>query len=152
MSFIGFSPRAVWTEEPPDRGRLIHCGMWGHEGAAEPRPSCPPNVVGTPTMTTSAFGIAPLAAGFRDGSDDPVRALDRALSAADRGKADLSILWRVPTALAEAEAARARFQAGRPISALDGIPVAVKDCMDVAGLPSTNGTKFLTEPMPVDAP
>ena len=103
-------------------------------------------------MSTSAFGIAPLASGFREGSDDPVRALERALSAADRGKADNSILWRVPTAHREAEDARARFQAHKPISALDGVPVVVKDCMDVAGMPSTNGTKFLTEPMPTDAP
>src|SRR3954471_21245865 len=100
----------------------------------------------------SKFGIAPLASGFRDGTDDPVRALDRALLAADRGKGDHAILWRVPTALAEAEASRARFLEGKPLSALDGIPVAVKDCMDVAGMPSTNGTKFLTEPMPNDAP
>jgi len=30
--------------------------------------------------------------------------------------------------------------------------VVVKDCMDVKGLPSTNGTKFLLDPMPSDAP
>ncbi len=45
-----------------------------------------------------------------------MRALDRALSAADRGKADHSLLWRVPTAPAEAEAARARFKAGKPLT------------------------------------
>ncbi len=103
-------------------------------------------------MTSPTFGIAPLAAGFRDGSDDPVRALDRALAAADRGKEDKAILWRVPAARGEAEAARGRFQRGRPLSPLDGVPVAVKDCMDVLGLPSTNGTQFLTEPRPADAP
>ena len=103
-------------------------------------------------MTNPATGVAPLAAAFRDGSDDPVRALERALLAADRGKDDRSILWRVPSARAEAEAARSRLQRGQPLSPLDGICIAVKDCMDVAGLPSTNGTRFLVEPMPHDAP
>src|SRR5215831_15951819 len=98
------------------------------------------------------FGLAPLQRGFRDKSDDPVKALQRALEAAERGKDDQSILWRVPGAQAEAEAARARFAQGRPLGPLDGIPVAVKDCMDVAGLPSTNGTKFLKQPAERDAP
>ena len=98
------------------------------------------------------FGIGPLAAAFRDRSDDPVRALDRALNAADKGKDDKAILWRVPAARAEAEAAGERFRRGAPLSPLDGVPVVVKDCMDVKGLPSTNGTKFLLDPMPSDAP
>ena len=102
-------------------------------------------------MSDKPAGVAPLAAAFRDGSDDPVRALERALLAADRGKDDKSILWRVPAAPAEAQAARGRLQRGQPLSPLDGVPVLVKDCMDVAGLPSTNGTRFLTEPMPRDA-
>ncbi|HUJ27283.1 MAG TPA: amidase [Myxococcales bacterium] len=96
-------------------------------------------------------GLSPLQRAFREGSDDPVKALQRALAAADRAKDDKAILWRVPQAHAEAEASRARFVSGHPLSGLDGIPVAVKDCYDVAGLPSTNGTKFLTEPAAHDA-
>src|SRR5437763_1373485 len=53
-------------------------------------------------MTAPTVGVAPLAAAFRDGSDDPVRALDRMLAAADRGKDDKAILWRVPGARAVA--------------------------------------------------
>lgn len=103
-------------------------------------------------MSHPAAGVAALAAAFRDGSDDPVRALDRALLAADRGKDDKAILWRVPTARAAAEAAKSRLSRGQPLSPLDGICVAVKDCIDVEGLPSTNGTRFLIEPMAHDAP
>lgn len=84
--------------------------------------------------------------------DDPVEALERALKAAEKGKDDKAILWMVPSARAEAEAARERLKAGRALSPLDGRLIAVKDCIDVAGLPSTNGTKFMTEPRPNDAP
>jgi aspartyl-tRNA(Asn)/glutamyl-tRNA(Gln) amidotransferase subunit A len=97
-------------------------------------------------------GIAPLARAFRDGSDDPVLALERALGAAHRGKDDKAILWHVPSALAEAELSRDRHAAKKPLGPLDGIPVVVKDCMDVAGMPSTNGTQFLLDPVATDAP
>ena len=39
----------------------------------------------------------------------------------------------VPTILADAEASTARWKAGKPLGALDGIPIAVKDEVDVAG-------------------
>jgi Asp-tRNA(Asn)/Glu-tRNA(Gln) amidotransferase A subunit family amidase len=96
-------------------------------------------------------GIAPLARAFRDGSDDPVRALQRALEAADRGEKDRALLWRVPAAMPEAVAARSRFQRGTPLGPLDGVPLVVKDSIDVAGLPSTNGTRFLLDPAASDA-
>ena len=95
--------------------------------------------------------IGELTAAFRGGTDDPVTALERALGAADRARDDHAILWRVPSARAEAEAATARYRAGTPKSGLDGVAVAVKDCIDVAGLPSTSGTRFLTEPVATDA-
>ena len=43
------------------------------------------------------------------------------------------------SALVEASAAAERARSKRRVSPLDGIPVAVKDNMDIAGVPTSNG-------------
>ncbi len=45
--------------------------------------------------------------------------------------------------LAQARASTDRWRAGRPLGLFDGVPVGVKDEMDVAGYPTAVGTKFL---------
>jgi hypothetical protein len=45
----------------------------------------------------------------------------------------------------QAAASTARYAAGRALSALDEVPFAVKDEVDVAGFPTTAGTSFLGE-------
>ena len=58
-----------------------------------------------------------------------------------------------PKALVQAGESAARWRAGRPLGPLDGVPVTVKDLVDVAGLPTRRGSR-LTDPAPVadDAP
>ncbi|ODU55830.1 MAG: amidase [Acetobacteraceae bacterium SCN 69-10] len=58
-----------------------------------------------------------------------------------------------PGALAAAGESEARWRVGRPMGSLDGVPVTVKDLVDVAGLPTRRGSR-LTEPGPAaeDAP
>ena len=46
---------------------------------------------------------------------------------------------------AAAAAASARYARGRPLSALDGVPFAVKDAVDVFGHPGGSGTTFLAK-------
>ena len=58
-----------------------------------------------------------------------------------------------PRSLEAAGESEARWQAGRPRGVLDGVPVTVKDLVDLAGLPTRRGSR-LTDPAPVtdDAP
>jgi aspartyl-tRNA(Asn)/glutamyl-tRNA(Gln) amidotransferase subunit A len=58
-----------------------------------------------------------------------------------------------PKALEAAGESAARWRAGRPIGALDGVPVTVKDLVDVAGFPTRRGSRT-TDPSPMadDAP
>lgn len=102
-------------------------------------------------MSGWPLGVAALARAFRAGQDDPVRALARARAAAEKGKGDHAILWKVEEAEGEAEASHTRHADGAPLSPLDGVPLVVKDCIDVAGYPTTNGTRFLTAKVAKDA-
>lgn len=55
-------------------------------------------------------------------------------------------------ARAAADASTRRWRAGRPLSAVDGLPVGVKDCFDVRGLPTrVNSGLFFDEPIAIDA-
>jgi aspartyl-tRNA(Asn)/glutamyl-tRNA(Gln) amidotransferase subunit A len=58
-----------------------------------------------------------------------------------------------PGALAAAHESTARWQQGTPQGALDGVPVTVKDLIDIAGLATRRGSQ-LTDPAPAttDAP
>jgi len=53
-----------------------------------------------------------------------------------------------PQAAVAAAKSASRWRAGRPLGLLDGVPVTVKDLVDVAGLPTRRGSK-LTDPAAV---
>ena len=46
------------------------------------------------------------------------------------------------SAMDEARASAQRWAAGRPLSPLDGVPVAIKDNLVVAGMPATWGSRY----------
>jgi aspartyl-tRNA(Asn)/glutamyl-tRNA(Gln) amidotransferase subunit A len=58
-----------------------------------------------------------------------------------------------PKALDAAGESAMRWRAGRPIGPLDGVPVTVKDLVDLAGFPTRRGSRTTsTDPVPDDAP
>lgn len=84
--------------------------------------------------------VAGLAAAFAEGRLT-AEALTRALlDRIDRLDPQLNaILFRVPDALATARAIDAARGRGEPLGPLAGVPIVVKDTMDLAGLPTTAG-------------
>ncbi|WP_324710041.1 amidase [Pseudomonas citronellolis] len=89
-------------------------------------------------MFTDALSLAQ---GFATGASDPVTALDEALSRAARIP-EAFICLTEDRARREALAAKARWEAGQPLSPLDGVPMAWKDLFDVAGCVTTAGAKL----------
>ena len=60
-----------------------------------------------------------------------------------------SVILVAPDAIAQAKASDARRKAGKPLSALDGVPIMFKDNIDATGMPTTAGSYAFTANVPV---
>ena len=99
-------------------------------------------------MTDIAWmGAASLAAAYRTRALSPVDVVEALLSRIDSldGALNAFILLDRDGALAAARAAEAELTAGRDRGALHGIPLGVKDIIDVAGLPTTCHSAILKD-------
>ena len=59
-----------------------------------------------------------------------------------------SVISVAPDALDQAAASDKRRSAGKPLSALDGVPILIKDNIDAVGIPTTAGSYALLKNMP----
>lgn len=101
-------------------------------------------------MTATEPTIAALASHLAGGKVRARDLLDACLEAiAARDGALHAMLALNPDAHAEAAAADRAAAQGRSLGALHGIPIVVKDNIDVAGMPSTSGCIGLRGAMPV---
>ncbi len=92
--------------------------------------------------------ISDYARAYRDGALTPLDVAERFLAALDRseqGPAPLRayIACRAEDVLEQARDATRRFAEGRPLGMLDGVPLALKDEIDMLPYPTTVGTAFL---------
>ena len=78
------------------------------------------------------------AAEFRDGRTTPRAFLERCLAAVKRHDTSIHafVTLDVRSARKAADAATRRYEAGQPLSPLDGCPVAVKDIISTADMPT----------------
>jgi len=127
-------------------------------GAATAQPSGEP---GTPqAQAEQAANLSPAGSGFRfesiadfarayrEGTADPnqvAEAVLKATATTEEGSRPmrLFIAQDADDLRAQAEASAKRLAKGKPLSILDGVPVAVKDELDQVPYPTTVGTKFL---------
>lgn len=85
-----------------------------------------------------------LAAGYRSGRVTPLEVTRACLARIDKVNPQINAFVALREAvLADAEASTARFRSGQPLSALDGIPLSIKDNLCTADLPTTWGSPAL---------
>lgn len=85
-----------------------------------------------------------LTGAYRSGDTDPVEATEILLARIAELDPRLNSfrLATLPRARADAEAARRRYRAGTPLGPLDGVPIALKDLIDTAGIETTYGSRI----------
>jgi Asp-tRNA(Asn)/Glu-tRNA(Gln) amidotransferase A subunit family amidase len=81
-------------------------------------------------------------AGFRDGTDSPSAFLERCIEAIDAYEHDVGAFVAInpEAARAAAAASTSRWQAGAPLSPIDGMPVGIKDIMETADMVTEQGS------------
>ncbi len=82
------------------------------------------------------------AASFAAGEDDPRAFLERCLAriGEDDGDVGAFVVTDPAGARAAADTASARWKEGRALSAIDGMPVGIKDIMETADMPTQQGS------------
>ena len=82
---------------------------------------------------------------FRAGRLSPIELLENSLARLDETETALNafVARCDERARREARAAEARHRAGLPLGPLDGVPVSVKDLIEVEGMPCTYGSRSM---------
>jgi aspartyl-tRNA(Asn)/glutamyl-tRNA(Gln) amidotransferase subunit A len=102
------------------------------------------------------LGAVELAQAYRRGELSPVEATRACLERIERWEPRLNAMYRVhrEAALEQARASGARWKAGKPLSALDGVPATIKENIATRGDPAPVGTRANEDapPQGADAP
>ena len=105
-------------------------------------------------MTAQHVSTAPpfsaALADFRDGRDTPRAFLERCLERIDAKEETLRAFVHLDAESARrtADEATARYQTGRPLSAIDGMPIGVKDIIDTADMPTQMNSEMFAQHRP----
>ncbi len=93
-------------------------------------------------MDTWTLDATALAAAYRGGETTPVEAVDECLARIERINPAINAFVAIsPDCRAEAEDSAQRLKEGSPRGPLEGIPIAVKDSLCVAGMEATWGSR-----------
>ncbi len=91
----------------------------------------------------TAFTVTTLTAAYKAGTVSPVEVLAATLDHADRVNPQINALFHIAgdEAMATASASEVRWRLGEPMSALDGVPVTIKDSINMVGWPYFHGAR-----------
>ncbi len=139
--------REQQIDEPPTLYPMHFEGAPVSEAGSVP----PAELPGPPGLPGPGFRFATVhdyARAYREGKttpDEVARKALEAIEASNSGDPPLRAIIAVERedVLRQAAAATQRIQEGRALSVFDGVPVAVKDEVDMAPYPTTVGTAFL---------
>jgi Asp-tRNA(Asn)/Glu-tRNA(Gln) amidotransferase A subunit family amidase len=139
--------RAQRFDEPPTMQPEYFTAAVTVEAQAVPQPEWP--VAGTlPALGFRFTTVQDYAKAYREGKITPEDVAHRVLEAITTSNATDPPIRAMITVdpqdvLKQAREATRRIQAGQPLSVFDGVPVAVKDELDMLPYPTTVGTAFL---------
>lgn len=139
--------REQTIDDPPTLRPIHHTGTITSEPWAMPEAAWPD----APAAPAPGFHFATAhdyAKAYRDGSvtpEDVAHGVLDAIEASDATEPPLRAIIAVKRddALRQAREAAKRIESGQALSVLDGVPVAVKDELDMVPYPTTVGTAFL---------
>jgi Asp-tRNA(Asn)/Glu-tRNA(Gln) amidotransferase A subunit family amidase len=100
-------------------------------------------------LSTNYPNFAESTKAFTEGTDTPREFLERGLEiiAAREQSVQAFVHLRLDEARKEADASTHRWKAARALSPVDGMPFAIKDCFDLAGVPTrVNSALFADAP------
>lgn len=134
--------RKVETEAPP-----LQCPLPHPSGAVEKQT---PNEQASRALTAGAGNkretVAHFVEAYRNGAD-PVSVVRKLHSEIERldgrdERLNIFIARKPDEVMAAAEASSLRLRSGKPLSVLEGVPVVLKDEVDLEGFPTTLGTRW----------
>ena len=96
----------------------------------------------TKNQTTKLRGYVSLGGEFRSGKITPRSYLDESLKRIAELDKDIGafIITNPEGARKAADASAARWRSGKPLSAIDGMPIAIKDVIETADMPTGQGS------------
>lgn len=91
----------------------------------------------------AGFNIGALTAAYKSGAISPVEVLATTLAHAERVNPQINALFHIvgEEAMAAARASEGRWRRGAPMGRLDGVPVTIKDSINMAGWPYFHGAR-----------
>ncbi|MEL0091433.1 MAG: amidase, partial [Rhodospirillales bacterium] len=101
-------------------------------------------MINPPVTELTSLSIKQLSQAYQNGQTDPLAVTNAYLSEITNKNTELNAYLVVTSeaAISSALASTQRLQSGRTLSPIDGIPIALKDNIDLLGIQTTNGCKF----------